>query len=171
MSTSEQQSLCILWPPYRLVYAPSDSSSRNLSVKLSHMFRSVWQLQEGILDEKWTSMVPRVISCISSWAMAHQCLGRNGHDYMIKDHRASKARKCWLGWNFLLRCNVTPDLHFRIFIGLHHSDKRECEIHRARSVTSARYQCCVCAKLLSGLKGPRMLFRVKTCTLLFIDMQ
>ena len=29
------------------------------------------------------------------------------------------------------------------------------------SVTSARYQCCVYAKLLSGLKGPRMLFRVK----------
>ena len=31
------------------------------------------------------------------------------------------------------------------------------------SVTSARYQCCVYAKLLSGLKGPRMLFRVKKC--------
>ena len=53
------------------------------------------------------------------------------------------------------------DLRFRIFIGLRHSDKRGCKIRRVLSVTSARYQCCVYAKLLSGLKGPRMLFRVK----------
>ena len=75
--------------------------TRNPSVKLSHMFRSMWQMQEGILDEKWTSLIPRVISCISSWVEAYQYLGRNGYIYMIKDHRASKARECWLGWNFL----------------------------------------------------------------------
>ena len=55
------------------------------------------------------------------------------------------------------------DLRFRIFIGLRHSDKRGCKIRRVLSVTSARYQCCVYAKLLSRLKGPRMLFRVKRC--------
>ena len=44
---------------------------------------------------------------------------------------------------------------------MRHSDKRGCKIHRVLSVTYARYQCCVYAKLLSGLKGPRMLFRVK----------
>ena len=52
-------------------------------------------------------------------------------------------------------------MRFRIFIGLHHSDKHDCKIHRVLSVTSARYQCWAHAKLLWGLKGPRMLFRVK----------
>ena len=56
--------------------------------------------------------------------------------------------------------DITRDLRFRIFIGLRHSDKRGCKIRRVLSVTSARYQCCVYVKLLSGLKGPRMLFRV-----------
>ena len=43
---------------------------------------------------------------------------------------------------------------------MHHSDKRDCKIHRVLSVTSPRYQCSVYAKLLSGLKSPRMMFRV-----------
>ena len=43
---------------------------------------------------------------------------------------------------------------------MHYSHKRDYKIHRVLSVTFARYQWCVYAKLLSGQKGPRMLFRV-----------
>ena len=111
------------------------------------MFRSMWQIQKGILDEKWASIIPRGISCISSWAKALQCLSQKGHNHMTKDHQASKALEFWLGWNFYLRYNVTWDLRFRIFIGLHHSDKHDCKIYRVLSVASARYLCCVYAKL------------------------
>ena len=57
-----------------------------------HMFHSMWQIQEGRVDKKWTSMVPTGISCIFSWAKAHQCLDQNGHKQRVLMHGHQ-------GWN------------------------------------------------------------------------